>query len=196
MRRSFRFRTAHAQRPFIVLRQSICREHLNYYVGVFSRRACAEGSVAVCHTAHAQKDPKLPCDSVIRWRQCCQGVLRHAWENGRGFLWRQWQEMVQVKCFFKRVSFTVRAIFSPRYCCIYLKGTVSRDFRLLVFFSWITFPQAPEYTIMVVSNFFENSRRYSQLKVCHRCQRHRWQMQNFFNDKFLLFSLDTFGKYS
>ncbi len=25
-------------------------------------------------------------------------------------------------------------------------------------------------------NFFENSRRYSQLKVDHRCQRHRWQI--------------------
>ncbi len=36
------------------------------------------------------------------------------------------------------------------------KGTVSRDFRLLVF-SWIRFPQAPEFTIRAVSNF---------LKIC------------------------------
>ena len=43
------------------------------------------------------------------------------------------------------------------------------------FISLISFPQASDYTIRVVSNFFENSRRYSQLKVCHRCQRHRWQ---------------------
>ncbi len=43
------------------------------------------------------------------------------------------------------------------------------------FFSWISFPQAPEYTIRAVSIFFENSRRYSQLNVDHRCQRHRWQ---------------------
>jgi hypothetical protein len=35
---------------------------------------------------------------------------------------------------------------------IWLKGTVSRDFRLLVF-SWFSFPQAPEYTIRAVSNF-------------------------------------------
>ncbi len=40
------------------------------------------------------------------------------------------------------------------------------------FFSWISFPQAPEYTIRAVSNFFENSRRYSQLKVDHRYQWH------------------------
>ncbi len=39
------------------------------------------------------------------------------------------------------------------------------------FFSWISFPPAPEYPIRTVSNFFENSRRYSQVKVHHRCQR-------------------------
>jgi hypothetical protein len=36
-----------------------------------------------------------------------------------------------------------------------LKGTVSRDFRLLAF---------SENTIRAVSNFFENSRRYSHFK--------------------------------
>jgi hypothetical protein len=34
------------------------------------------------------------------------------------------------------------------------------------------FSQAPENDIMVISNFFENSRRYSQVKVHHRYQRH------------------------
>jgi len=48
------------------------------------------------------------------------------------------------------------------------------------FFSWISFPQASDYTIRVVTNFFENSLRYSQLKVCHRCHRHRWQMEKTF----------------
>ncbi len=65
---------------------------------------------------------------------------------------------------------------------ILIKGTVSRDFLLLVF-SWINFPQASDYTIRAVLNFFENSRRYSQLKVCHRCQRHRWQIEKIFNQK-------------
>ncbi len=46
---------------------------------------------------------------------------------------------------------------------------MSRDFLLLVF-SWISFPK---YTIRAVLNFFENSRRYLQLKVDHRYQRHR-----------------------
>ncbi len=51
------------------------------------------------------------------------------------------------------------------------------------FFSWISFPQAPEYTIRAVSNFFENLRRYSQLKMDHRCRWHRWQMKKIFNQK-------------
>jgi hypothetical protein len=45
-----------------------------------------------------------------------------------------------------------------------LKGTVSRDFLFLVFFM-NQFPQAPEYSIETDSNFFKNSRRYSQVKV-------------------------------
>ncbi len=37
------------------------------------------------------------------------------------------------------------------------------------FFSWINFPQAPKYPIKTVSNFFENSRRYSRMNVYQRC---------------------------
>ncbi len=40
----------------------------------------------------------------------------------------------------------------------------------------MSFPPAPEYSIKSVSNFFENSRRYSRVKVHHRYQRHRWQI--------------------
>ncbi len=73
-------------------------------------------------------------------------------------------------CFFLNYSTSYSLHFLRKF-----KGTVSRDFLLLVF-SWISFPQAPEYTIRAVSKFFENSRRYSQLKVDHRYQRHRWQI--------------------
>jgi hypothetical protein len=45
---------------------------------------------------------------------------------------------------------------------------------LLLVFLWISFP--PEYPIRTVSNFFENSRRYSQVMVHHRYQRHRWEI--------------------
>ncbi len=57
---------------------------------------------------------------------------------------------------------------------------MSRDFLLLVFFI-NQFPPSPEYPIMTVSNFFDNSRRYSQLKVDHRCRWHCWQMEKIFN---------------
>jgi hypothetical protein len=50
-----------------------------------------------------------------------------------------------------------------------LKGQCHEIFRFW-FFSSISFPPAPEYPIRTVSNFFENSRRYSQLKVDHRCR--------------------------
>ncbi len=49
-----------------------------------------------------------------------------------------------------------------------LKGQCHEIFDFW-FFSWISFPQAPEYTIRAVLNFFENSRRCLQLKVHHRC---------------------------
>ncbi len=51
------------------------------------------------------------------------------------------------------------------------------------FFSWIRFPQAPEYTFTAISNFLENSRTYSQLKIHHRCHWHRWQMKKILNQK-------------
>ncbi len=57
----------------------------------------------------------------------------------------------------------------------HLKGQC-QGFFCFWFFSWISFPQAPEYTSRAVSKFFENSRRYSQLKVDLRYQRHRWQI--------------------
>ncbi len=66
--------------------------------------------------------------------------------------------------------------------CISIKGQCHRifDFR---FSTWISFPQAPGYSIRAVSNFFENSRRYSQLRVHHRCRWHRWQIEKIFNQK-------------
>ncbi len=51
----------------------------------------------------------------------------------------------------------------------YLKVQCHEIFRFW-FFSSISFPPTPEYPIRTVSIFFENSRRYSQLKVDHRCR--------------------------
>ncbi len=53
-----------------------------------------------------------------------------------------------------------------------LKGVWHEIFDLS-FFSWISVPQAPKYSIGAVLNFFENSRRYSRTNFYHRCQQHR-----------------------
>ncbi len=56
--------------------------------------------------------------------------------------------------------------------CIVLKGVWHEIFNFR-FFSKISVPRASEYLIGIISNFFENSRRYSRMNVCQRCQRHR-----------------------
>ncbi len=40
----------------------------------------------------------------------------------------------------------------------------------LKIFAWISFPQGLEYPFKTISSFFENSLRYWQLKVHHRCR--------------------------
>ncbi len=58
----------------------------------------------------------------------------------------------------------------------FLKGQCHKIFDFW-FFSWISFPQATKYINRAVSNFFENLRRYSQLKVHHWCPWPRGQME-------------------
>ncbi len=53
-----------------------------------------------------------------------------------------------------------------------LSGTVSQDFLLQVFFKNYL-PPSPQNNVRFILNFSENSRRYSQVKVHHRYQRHR-----------------------
>ncbi len=67
------------------------------------------------------------------------------------------------------------------HCTVQLKGQCHKIF-FFRFFAWITFPQAPDNNIRIISNFFENSRRYSQVKVHHWCQWHRWQIAANIND--------------
>ncbi len=65
-----------------------------------------------------------------------------------------------IKCFkFYLVFPTINIFVSIIRQLLCLKGTVSQDFLLLVFFM-NQFPQAPDYTIRAVSNFFQNSWRY------------------------------------
>ncbi len=67
------------------------------------------------------------------------------------------------------------------------------------FLSWISFPPGSEYPNRTVSNFFENSRRYSQVKVHHRCQRHWWQICHWcrwYRSQFATSVVDTAGKFA
>jgi hypothetical protein len=63
-------------------------------------------------------------------------------------------------------------------CLFWLVGRLSwlkgqcHKFFCFWFFSWISFPPAPEYPIRTVSNILENSRKYSQVKAHHWYQRH------------------------
>ncbi len=50
-----------------------------------------------------------------------------------------------------------------------IKGSLIRDFRLQ-FFSWISVPQAPEYSIRIISTFFFNSPRKSWMNVYQQWQ--------------------------
>ncbi len=87
-----------------------------------------------------------------------------------------------MSCSLAKFSTQTYETLMTRCCHGGIKGAVSRDFLFLVLFT-NQFPPAPEYCGKTVSNFFENSWRYSQLKVCHRCQQHRWQMEKIFNQK-------------
>ncbi len=66
------------------------------------------------------------------------------------------------------------------------------DFR---FFSWISFYQAPEYTIRVVSNFFENSRIFAAQGVLPTTSVNdtggKWKKSSI--RKVLIIFFDTFG---
>jgi hypothetical protein len=59
------------------------------------------------------------------------------------------------------------------------------------------FPQAPEYPIRAVSNFWEYLKRYSRLKVHHQCPTSAvdtgGKEENVHQKIFYLFCLDTFG---
>ncbi len=77
---------------------------------------------------------------------------------------------------FQRVSLVLQQYFPPFFQWFLhsqFKETMSQDFLLLVCFFMNQFPPAPEYPIRTVSDFCKNLRRYSQVKVHHRYQRHR-----------------------
>jgi hypothetical protein len=59
-----------------------------------------------------------------------------------------WANYNQVPCARKRECFCCKPgkTTFQHICCSFIKGSLTRDFRLQVF-SWISFPRAPEYPI-------------------------------------------------
>ncbi len=97
-----------------------------------------------------------------------------------------------IKLFYKGTSiatvrdqYTTYAIFPAPFGYHYLKGQHHEIFDLRVF-AWISFPQGLEYHIKYISHFFENSWRYWQLKMHHRCRWHGGKWKNLQSDIFLI----------
>ncbi len=65
--------------------------------------------------------------------------------------------------------------------CI-LKGQCHEIFCFWLFYESVS-PQPQSIPLRPFRIFFQNSRRYSQLKVDHLCRWHRWQMKKIFNQK-------------
>ncbi len=99
-------------------------------------------------------------------------------------------------------------MFAERVRDYFLKGRC-HDIFCFWFFSWISFTPAPEYSIKTIRIFFQNSRRYSQVKVHHWYQQHWWQVATGVSDtsgkivgginntsgKFATGIIDTSGKF-
>jgi hypothetical protein len=97
--------------------------------------------------------------------------------------------LAQVSCHLAQVSFLLAPVschlaqvncrLAQLSCRLApLKGQCHEIFCFW-FFSLISFPLAPEYSSKTVSNFFENSRRYSKLKVCHVANGKNLQSEKF-----------------
>ncbi len=119
------------------------------------------------------------CFLILSWvlAQLRVSFLFPLWVGGG------WGVTVFFECMYvQRYMVTTSPV--KKYCVLNLrvKGTVPQDFRLHVFFM-NQFPQAPEYPNRAILNFFENWRRYSQLKVPHRSHWHWWQMEKVLNQK-------------
>ncbi len=138
-------------------------------------------SVICCISSYVhQQLHSLDCQHFVHYNSLILFTYLRT-PHGAGFHFWRWQ-FVRVQYVHSKVHWK---IFHPFYPPPFpplilspvqnLKGQCHEIFDFW-FFSWISFPQAPKYTITAISNFFENSWRYSRLKVHHRCHWRRWQM--------------------
>ncbi len=59
---------------------------------------------------------------------------------------------------------------------VWVKKGVWNEIFVFRFFIWISFPRASEYSIEAIVNFYENSRRYSQLYVYRTVPEYRTEI--------------------
>jgi hypothetical protein len=144
--------------------------------------------------------PMHPCKSTLGniWLECLRppchfrqqvwhSVTPHIFPFGIFYSRHQEEKTLKINKVWTNISNSTYTVHQTperpaRLNFILLKGTVPRDFRLQGWL-WISFSQAPEYTIRTVSNYLENSRRYSQIKVHHQCRWHLWQMKQNLNEE-------------
>jgi hypothetical protein len=115
------------------------------------------------HTRHFSIDWRL------KYADCCSNKQLQTHAKQEIFVCISWNMILDRFETSQGVSLSQNSL-----CELVLLKRQCHEIFCFWFFSWIIFLQAPDYTIRVVSSFFKNSMRYSQLKVCHWCQRHRW----------------------
>ncbi len=113
-------------------------------------------------------------DRMVLW--CLKGRPPLWWDGGWGSRqrWACWRPQIG-RCWRGSPQWTAPYLEQRDVTTEELKGQ-GHEIFCFKFFSWITFSEAPENNIRVISNFFENSRRYSQVKVHHRCRWYRRQI--------------------
>ncbi len=136
--------------------------------------------------------------SSLQWEWTLEKIDQ--WQRGRPIqkLWWRFRAILRISKGFHRSKQNIYIYFSLRPSRLWILKPAARVYKVLIqfhsrrnifisrpsplkgqchekscfrFFSCIIFPQAPEKNITAISNFFENWRRYSEVKVHHRYQR-------------------------
>ncbi len=116
----------------------------------------------------AKYRPLLHVSPMPRLRVWHTRVKTHLWESDAESKVKHgvWDPMLEL---------TMTSPYVDANTCTTGQPHASVDLKR--FFSWVFFlnhlPPSPENNIRVISNFSENLRRYSQVKVHHRCQLRR-----------------------
>ncbi len=160
---------------------------------VYSIISCTSGTLYIVKSRNSGVYSHLvllKClQTVIPFSVCSNTLQYTVIYSLHSCFWRLFHILYIGSCFFSLTEFIK---YNPTLFCI-LKGQCYEifDFR---FSTWISFPQAPDYTIWAVSDFFSKIRGdIRSSRVYHRCRWHLWQMENSSIRKICIILLDIFG---